>query len=364
MVLNDLFALIDCVPTPIFVMDVRPVGDPVYAHYNEAARRAFGRPLSDFVGRTTAEVFGSTGGALCTLEQHRVIAQGKPRRYEYELSNGEDWRIMHTTLCPQHDSQGRVRRLIGSINDTTAEWSARNAQEQLRELGTEVEQFVHMAAHDLRAPLRNVMMLSEMLREDTAEQDNGKRRLIDMVDATARKSLSLVSDVLDHAASFKHRRTPALFDVAEIVEDLQHVLDPHRMHHLHCNALAISAEKPVYQIVLRNLIENAMKHGRQAGLSIQCEVVPVDDDHVQITVSDNGGGFDNPGSLFLETGDFRVDSGYGLWGIRRLIRARGGTINASNAEGGTGGRVRCCLPAKVVKPRTQDIRLAQAMTGT
>ncbi|QUJ77881.1 PAS domain-containing sensor histidine kinase [Sulfitobacter albidus] len=362
MAIDDLFALVDCVPTPIFVLDVRAGADPVYAHYNKAARLRLNRPLSDFVGRTSAEVFGSDYGQSAVDEQRRTIAEGKLRRYEFELPIGDELRIVRTTLFPQRDAAGRVFRLIGSAEDVSVEWIAQKAQQQLQEFGSEVEQFVNMAAHDLRAPMRNVMMLTEMLREDFVDQGDGKLHLIDMLGETADKSMALISDVLEHAMALKPQGQLALFDVADIVEDIRDILDPQRLHHFSCTSLALTGEKPIFQIVLRNLFENAIKHGQRDRMHIRCTVIPASGDFVEMRVEDDGSGFDNPGKLFLQTGEFRVDSGYGLLGIQRLIKARGGTISAQNLPENGGGLIRLTLPAQVLSARegAQPLKRAAA----
>ena len=59
-------------------------------------------------------------------------------------------------------------------------------------------------------------------------------------------------------------------------------------------------------------------------MRLTCDARMIDTSVVEITISDDGQGFENPGTLFLDTGDFRVDSGYGLLAIRKMIpRARG-----------------------------------------
>lgn len=187
---SELFDLVDCVPSPIFVMDVLPDGRTVYAHYNKSALLRLRRPLSDFIGRTTGEAFGEEYGAAAMKEQRLTVQEARLRRYDFELPIDDEVRIVRTSLCPQKDAAGKVVRLIGSAQDVSAEWLAKSASSQLQTISTDVEQFINMAAHDLRAPMRNVTMLAELLRDGFEDQGDGKMELIDLLDQTASKAMS------------------------------------------------------------------------------------------------------------------------------------------------------------------------------
>lgn len=102
------------------------------------------------------------------------------------------------------------------------------------------------------------------------------------------------------------------------------------------------------QIVLHNLIDNALKHGNSKKMTLRCHARMLGSAEVEVTVSDNGRGFKNPGKLFLETGEFLVDSGYGLLAIRKLILARGGKITAFNEPETGGSAVIFTLPSQSV----------------
>ncbi|MEQ6248308.1 ATP-binding protein [Sulfitobacter sp. HNIBRBA3233] len=357
---TDLFDLVDCVPTPVFVLHVRPDGPPVYAHYNAEALRRLRRPLSDFVGRSTSEAFGEEYGLAAEREQMQTIAEGKQRRYEFELPFGEEIRMVRTTLCPQYDKQGNLLRLIGHSEDVSSEWIANATQAKLQSIGSEVEQFVNMAAHDLRTPMRNVAMLTEMLRENFADMGDGKLRILDLLDKTANKAMTLISDVLAHANAVSHSDRSSLFDLADLVGDIHSILDPQHSHRVECSPLSLTAERTIFQIVLRNLIENAFKHGKSDNLHLCCRAVQAEGNMIEISLSDDGAGFTDPGIAFLETGDFRVDSGYGLLGVRRLIRARGGRISASNNHDSPGSTVCFTLPGSTLSAREGVIELPRA----
>jgi K+-sensing histidine kinase KdpD len=122
------------------------------------------------------------------------------------------------------------------------------------------------------------------------------------------------------------------------------ILDPQNQHRLICSDLNLTGEKSTMQIILRNLIDNALKHGNREHLTMQCDATLTDTHTVEVSLSDNGAGFENPGIAFLETGDFRMESGYGLLAIRKLVTARRGDITAFNFAEVGGSCVRFTLP--------------------
>lgn len=344
MAFDDLFAVLDYVPTPVFVMDVLESGLPVYAFCNRATLARIKRPMSDFTGLSTVQAYGSAFGQPALDEQRKTILAKTQRSYEFELPFGNGLGIVRTTLNPLMDSSGRVYRLIGSSQDISAEWIAQRAKVKQEIIGNEIEQFVTMAAHDLRAPMRNVSMLAEMLSENFEDQGDGKVELINLLEETSVKSLALIDDIMSHACAISAPETREQFDLHDLTVDLMQVLDPQNAHRMTCASVPLLGEKSTLQIILRNLIENAIKHGARDSLMLQCSARIPAKGWIEVTLDDDGAGFANPGHAFLDTGTFRVDSGYGLLGIRRLISARNGTIAASNCSAHGGSTVRFTLP--------------------
>lgn len=345
---EDLFTLLDFVPAPIFVLDVLRGNIPVYAHYNQFALRKIDRELPELIGKTTIEVFGEQYGAAAYNEQRKTIMARKTREYDIQLPLGNEVRIVRTTLVPQMDPAGKVIRLIGSAVDVSLEWLAQTAKSDLKNIGTEVEQFIAMAAHDLRTPMRNVTVLAEMLEEDFEDHGDGKMQLIQMLRDTSDKSMALISDVLSYAHSFNTSVKPVIYRLDLLCADIMKSVDSQSKHQFDATEITLSGEKNVTQIILRNLIDNALKHGNRDRMRLTCSARMIDIDMVEISLSDDGEGFPNPGTVFLDTGDFRVDSGYGLLAIRKMIRARGGEITVSNAPSTGGSLVSFTLPHREV----------------
>jgi signal transduction histidine kinase len=107
--------------------------------------------------------------------------------------------------------------------------------------------------------------------------------------------------------------------------------------------VAIDAELPpvhgdtsALQLILRNLVENALRHGDREPMRI--DVRAGRGRHgVEVQVRDHGAGyagdFAKLGHMF-ERGDASRGTGVGLYLVRVLMERMGGSVEFANAQGG------------------------------
>lgn len=357
----DDFRQLDHVASPIFVIEASPTSEPIYVFLNLCGRTLADRPLSDFVGRTALDIYPAAFGRSAYERHCAVIASRTAMIYEIELPLGGQNRTIRTTLTPELDNAGNVRLIYGNSIDVSVEREALEAQVSFDTVTSEMEQFIAMAAHDLRAPMRNVSLLAEMLRDDFVDHGDGKLEVIDMLEDVAAKSMSLITDVLAHARATAPKNPQTTFDFSVLCREICDVLDPQEHHVFNVNPVRITVDRTALQIALRNIIDNAIKHSQRSLLELDINVTGDDNGMLEVTLHDNGAGFDNSALVFLNGGTFRMDSGYGLLGVRRMINARGGRITARNGQRG-GGIVQFTLPgfasADTLQGETADVSTA------
>jgi len=340
---------LDLVASPVFVLEPDCDGLPRYVAFNEFARSISQRPLSDYLGQTAVQVYAGAFGRTAFARHCEVVQSGTAMTYELELPINGTTRDVRTTLIPQ-TSDGVVKRLYGSSIDLTGEVNTRKAQLSFDTIATEMEQFIAMAAHDLRAPLRNITLITDMLREDVVDHGDGKLDMIQMLEDVAGKSMALLSDVLSHAKATDITHSMATFNFAALCRDICDVIDPQEQHHFTYPATEICADRTALQVAVRNLIDNAVKYGDRKHIHIDIGVQQAQDAMLDVTLTDNGAGFSDAALAFLNGGKFAVDSGYGLLGVRRMVQARGGSMTTRNATEGSGAVIRFSLPGELLTP--------------
>ncbi|BCJ74148.1 hypothetical protein CS0771_36920 [Catellatospora sp. IY07-71] len=209
---------------------------------------------------------------------------------------------------------------------------ARRGTQPIADALTQQERFVADAAHELRTPLTVIRAVSEGALADPKAQPDALRRVIKATD----RLTDAVAALLTRArlvAGLRHleRQRFRLDQLAEevLTETVQH---PHTATS-HTEPTVTLGDPTLVRIALRNLIHNAVQHGRDADApaAITLTVAPG-----LVVVRDDGPG-PAPG-LPADGERFRPGSptgtGLGLAIARWVADLHGGTLRLSPAEGG------------------------------
>ena len=206
-------------------------------------------------------------------------------------------------------------------------------------------------SHELRSPLTRARLNTELLPESTEVQPSRDALLRDL--ALMR---DLVTDLLEserlaspHAAL--HREAvdlPAL--VRDVVCELQtaHAQAdgtgaPHISTALPQSLPPLSLDPSRMRLLVRNLLDNALRHSSGASAPPRVEVQPLADGAVQITVRDFGPGVAEDQLPHLGQPFFRPDAartregggvGLGLYLCRLVAQAHGGSFAVRNVQPG------------------------------
>jgi signal transduction histidine kinase len=238
-----------------------------------------------------------------------------------------------------------VHRVVLSMRDAEARRRAERDQAAL----------LTTVAHELRSPLTSVKGFSStLLRRWDRFTDDQKRIMLETIEADADRVTRLITDLLDVS-----RLDTGRLRVHRQPMDIVHVLGRHvdrfvasgaereafRIE-VHDDALEVWADPDRLDQILANLIENALKHGE--GL-VTVSVVPgpdrpEDPSCVDIVVSDDGPGIppdkrELAFSRFWQGGE-RSSSGLGLYVVRGIAEAHGGSAVVDEGPGGARIRVR------------------------
>jgi PAS domain S-box-containing protein len=228
---------------------------------------------------------------------------------------------------------------------------------QLQTVNRELEAFTYSASHDLRTPLRGIEGFSTLLLDEHADQldDQGREYLRRIQRATLHMS-QLVNDLL--AYSRLQHLTDRIESMAlaacvrEVTVPFRDELESRqgRLELQMPEDLRVKADPKGLAIVLRNLVDNALKF-TPAGEAprIRVEAVP-QGDRVLLSISDQGIGFDmkHHDRIFgmfqrLHRQDQIPGTGIGLALVHKAVERMGGRIRADSRPG-HGARFEIELP--------------------
>lgn len=247
---------------------------------------------------------------------------------------------------------------------TKTEVEEKNAQLGLAEIGLaeknqelkkyiesniQLEQFAHVASHDLKSPLRTISNFAGLLKHKvTPKLNSEEKEYFEFIENGTKQMSSLVNDLLDYSRANSQEIVTETIDAKLLIEK---VIDNIQVSIKEANAEItlfdmpeqIIADEVKIRRVFQNLISNSIKFvhpDRTPKLIIRGAV---QNDGYEFSVSDNGIGIESKyvDKVFLpynrlNATDKYEGSGMGLAICKKLVEQHGGLISIdSNELGGT-----------------------------
>lgn len=212
------------------------------------------------------------------------------------------------------------------------------------------EEMVGIVSHDLRTPLGAITMGIELLQDTTGGQPE-VARVLSRLDTTAKRMFGIVNELLDVTRARLGKGIAVSRQDVQLWPLVNGVLDELRLAHRGLDIRLAGADvhgrwdaERLGQVVA-NLVGNAVQHGRK-GSPIEVTLSAADDTQT-ITVHNENRGEPIPAAqlalLFdpFERGDARSEQGLGLglYIVREIVRAHGGTVAVTSDCAGTTFRV-------------------------
>jgi two-component system sensor histidine kinase KdpD len=203
-------------------------------------------------------------------------------------------------------------------------------------------------SHDLRTPLAVITGAATTLRDDATRLAPAARdELLSTIVDDARRLERVLTNLLQLTrveTGFEPARewVPADELVGAALTRMESALEDSRVE-LDVDDELLSIDPVLFEQVLINLLENALKHGAPP-LSISVHRAG---DEIEIEVADRGRGLPaDPARLFekWERASTAPGVGLGLAVVRAIVEAHGGTVAADNRPDG-GARFRISIPA-------------------
>jgi signal transduction histidine kinase len=221
------------------------------------------------------------------------------------------------------------------------------------------QEFINMAAHELRTPIQPILGLSDVLRDHMS--DASQVKFLDVIMRNAKRLQRLSSDILDVSKIEGNvlKLSKSQFDLTAKIKNT--IIDIENSHDMETKKnvkiifgssgpITIFADRDRIFQVLSNLLNNAVKFTQKGIVTVDTYLSSVAnnyDKQVTVTITDTGVGI-SPDimprlfSKFVTTSN--QGTGLGLFISKGIIEAHRGRIWAENNPNGIGATFSFSLP--------------------
>ncbi|WP_228992426.1 ATP-binding protein [Streptomyces sp. DH8] len=320
--------------------------------FNAAAARITATDRADAIGRPLEAVLpledlkGKRWWPLTDPYGGLATRSGQPER-NLLLPGGRE--VLVSARYVREHPTGPVRRVVVCLRGTEARRRTERSHAEL----------IATVAHELRSPLTSVKgFTATLLAKWERFTDDQKRLMLETVDADAGRVTRLIAELLDisriDSGRLELRRQPVDITAA-VARHIQALIaggqTPDRFRVRARGPLPeLWADPDKVDQVLGNLLENAVRHG-EGTVTIEIAPAPApgtsDETGTAVTVSDEGPGIPEESMARVFTrfwrGSKRGGTGLGLYIVKGIVEAHGGTITVDRGPGG-GAEFRFILP--------------------
>ena len=316
--------------------DVRDQGQILYEEYGEEDAR----PQTKFLMKDELELFGREWKFTLweSPDFHNVDSELLPTVI---LIGGLliDGLLLVIFISLSHANRRAVRLADDMVHDLTA------TTRSLERSNADLEQFAHVASHDLRTPLRGLAYLIGYVEEDiqvNGQPDEGKEKIkqsIDRMKDQVKRMDSLIKGLLDYGKVGGGKIEVEQLDMNSWIDNIRADMNLGVTQLVYNGEdLVLHTDATTLKQVLTNLIENAVKYNDcRDRMKIEMNMEKTLPDRLEFKVTDNGPGID---SRFLDRifeafqqipNQQAPDGvGIGLSIVKRAVERYGGSISVTS----------------------------------
>lgn len=337
--------------------------DGVFLSCNRMFERLVGLQEAELLGKTDYDLFPRDTADYFRAHDERAIRAGCRSTNEewVTLADTGERLLLQTIKTPMRNAAGDLIGVLGIARDIT---ELRGMQDSLSQLNQELEQrvadrtqalseairelesFSYAVSHDLKAPLRGIDGYSKILLEDYGDAlDATAQRFLNNIRNGAGQMHALIEDLLAYSRMERRSIEASRVDLGEVMRGLlarraDEIANASARIVGNVPSIVVRADRQGVEMVLRNLLDNALKFSRDARPPIITLEAKVEQGRVLLSIRDNGIGFDMKYherifEIFqrLHRSEDFAGTGVGLALVRKAMQRMGGRVWADSEPG-------------------------------
>ena len=228
------------------------------------------------------------------------------------------------------------------------------ANEELKYRDQLKDEFIHVAAHELKTPIQPILGLCELLRDRKTDIVKDEE-ILDVIIRNSKRLMKLAEDILNVAriesGSFFLKKER--FDIGELISEIMNDIEEKIVENKkniklffelyngnNNNKIIVEADKNRLSQVISNLLNNAIKFTDEGSITVIVGTKKINNNNsnkVIVSIKDTGTGIDSEilpklFTKFATKSPIAGGTGLGLFISKSIIEMHGGSIWAFNND--------------------------------
>tara|TARA_R110001583_G_scaffold16155_1_gene65604 strand:+ start:1955 stop:3985 length:2031 start_codon:yes stop_codon:yes gene_type:complete len=267
-----------------------------------------------------------------------------------DCEGSERW--LSTRIYPLKGQNDEVTHIVVTHEDVTQQKEAESALRKAKEKAEESDRlktaFLANMSHEIRTPMNGILGFAELLKQPISYEEN-QGLYVELIEQSGARMLNLIDDLVN-ISKLESGQMELLISDTDINKQIEYVynsliaeadsknIELHISGLLDDNETIIRTDREKLDVILRNLVKNAIKFSKKGSVEIN---VKKKGDHIEFFVKDMGIGVpeERQDAIFdrfiqADVGDKRAfeGAGLGLSITKAFVNMLGGDIWIKSKE--------------------------------
>jgi len=274
-------------------------------------------------------------------EAVKVLAKGMSQTARFASEIGKENFSTEFQPLSENDEFGNALILMRENLRKASEEKNKHLNE-VEKINKQLDEFVYIVSHDLKAPLRGISTLTTFIEEELESQPNEKiNEFLDLLKSRTGRMQNLIIAILEYSKLSTTKSPKEDVHVGDLLDNIVDMISPPEHFKIIRTGEfpVLFTERIKLQQVLQNLISNGIKYNDKPEGVIEISS-KANGSYYHFCVKDNGKGIKKEyhEKIFgvfqtLESKDKTDSTGIGLTIVKKLIEQQGGNIKVESDLG-------------------------------